>query len=190
MTDSLLSLAVDVATHTFAIVCVFDGVRRITTFGLSRTAVLSAAFGLLYCIGYAGFSYWAHNSERDMSALLEKGVAVPELPTDWGANLPPKQRAKSSLELAHAAFSEHGQLRYYFDETGKQQLYVPSQIGLDQREKKVAQLAMIEYAADESANTPAQWLFVALAAALLGLWWARGQSADPTYMDGTKARRP
>ena len=180
MITSWLSLALDVATHTFAIVCVFEGVRRISAFGLSKTAVLSAAFGLLYCIGYAGFSYWAHNFQHDTSVLLHKGVNVPELPIDWGANFPPKQRANSSLELARAAFSEHGQLRYYFDETGKRLLFSPTQVDLDHREQKIAQLAQLDYAAVGSSSNYVRWLFIAIFAALFGFGWSRGRSANPS----------
>ncbi|TAK63782.1 hypothetical protein [Methylobacter sp.] len=177
MITSWLSLAFDAARHTFAIVCVFEGVRRISTFGVSKIAVFSAVFGLLYCIGYAGFSYWAHNFQRDASVLLHKGVVVPELPTDWGTNLPPQQRANSSLMLARVAFSEYGQLRYYFDETGKKLLFLPTQADLDHREQKVAQLAQLDYAAKENSENPARWLFFAIAAALFGFGWSRGGSA-------------
>ena len=186
MSTSWLALAVDIAAHTFAIVCVFDGVRRLSAFGLSKGAVLSAAFGLIYCVGYAGFSYWNHNFQHEASTLLQNGVAVPELPSDWGANFPPKQRAESSLELARAAFGENGKLRFYFDESGKRLLYAPSQIDLDQREKKIAQLAQLQYAAEESSNTPSRWLLVALAAALFGFGWARGQSANPPFEKGRR----
>lgn len=181
MISSWLSLAFDVSIHTFAIVCVFEGVRRIKTYGLSKAAVFSAVFGLLYCIGYAGFSYWAHNFQRDTAVLLHKGPAIPELATDWGANFPPQKRASSSLELAQAAYSEDGQLRHHFDETGKRLLFAPSQADIERREKKVAQLAQLEYAAEESSDTPASWLFIAIAATVLGYAWPRSQSANPSF---------
>lgn len=186
MSTSWLPLAFDVAAHTFAVVCIFEGVRRISAFGPSKSAVFSAAFGFLYCVAYAGFSYWAHNFQHEASGLLQKGVAVPELPGDRGASFPPKQRAESSVELARAAFGENGKLRFYFDESGKRLLYVPSQADLDQREKKVAQLAQLQYVANESAYTPAQWLLVALFAALFGFGWARGQSANPPFEKGRR----
>ena len=178
MITSWLSLAFDVASHTFAIVCVFEGFRRISTFGFSKAAVISAAFGLIYCFGFAGFSYSAHNFQRDTLVLLKKGASVPELTPDWGASLSPQQKTNASLSLARTEFSEHGKLRYYFDETGKKQLFSPSQIDLDHREQKVAQLAQLDFAAEKSSEGPARWLFIAIAAALFGFGWSRCKPAN------------
>lgn len=186
MNTPLLGLAVNIASHTFAIVCIFEGVRRICAIGPSKGAVLSLAFGLLYCVGYAGFSFRANKFQHEASTLLQKEVAVPELPKNWGGNILPKQKSEFSLGLARAAFSESGKLRFYFDESGRRLLYAPSQVDLDQREKKIAQLAQLQYAMEESSNTPASWLLVALAAALFGFGWARGQPANPPFGKGRR----
>lgn len=178
MIPAWLALSFEVAKDTFAIVCVFEGVRRISTFGVSKVAVAAATFGLIYCFGYAGFSYWAHNFQRDTAVKLHKGANVPDLPIDWGANFPPLQRASSSHELAKVAFSEHGQLRYYFDESGKRLLFSPAQTDIDHRERRIALLAKLDGAADESFGNYLRWLFVGVFAALLGFGWSRERSAN------------
>lgn len=131
-----IDLVLSVVAHTFAVICIFDGVRRISAFGFSKSAAICTTFGLLYCIGYAGFSYWVHNFQVEASRLLHKGVTVPELAVDWGDKFSPQQRAKTSIELAKAEFDANGRLRHYFDESGERLLFSPTQIDLDEREKK------------------------------------------------------
>jgi hypothetical protein len=179
MISSWFSVSLEVATHTVAVVCVFEGVRRICAFGVSKSAVLSATFGLIYCFGYAGLSYWAHNVQHEASVILHRGANIPELPIDWGANLPPQQRANSSHEIAEAAFSEHGQLKHYFDAAGARLLFSPTQVDLDHRGKKITQLAKLEFAADESSDSYVRWILVALFASLLGIWWSRWSLGNP-----------
>ncbi len=140
MIPTWVPMALEVATHTVAVVCVFEGVRRIRALGVSKSAVLSATFGLIYCFGYAGLSYWSHNVQREAWVILDKGADIPELPIDWGANFPPQQRTNASHEIAEAAFSEHGQLRHYFDAAGTRLLFSPTQVDLDHREQKISQL--------------------------------------------------
>lgn len=172
-------MALEVATHTVAVVCVFEGVRRIRALGVSKSAVLSATFGLIYCFGYAGLSYWSHNVQREAWVILDKGADIPELPIDWGANFPPQQRTNASHEIAEAAFSEHGQLRHYFDAAGTRLLFSPTQVDLDHREQKISQLARLKFAAEESSGSHVQWLFIALSASVLGVWWSRGNLGNP-----------
>ena len=82
MYASLLNLVFDVAAHTFAIICIFEGVRRISVFGFSKSALMSAEFGFVYVIGYASFSYSSHNLQLKAAAMLHKGIAVPEQAAD------------------------------------------------------------------------------------------------------------
>ena len=178
MNASLLNLAFDVAAPTCAIVCIFEGVRRISVFGLSKNATLSAVFGFVYVIGYATFSYSAHNLQLRAAAMLHKGIAIPEQAADWGAHFSPIKKSEISIHIARVAFSEHGQLRYYFDEAGKRLLLAPSQADIDKREIRVAQLAQLDYAAQESSDTSAAWLLTSLAAASFGFVWSRGDTAN------------
>lgn len=164
--------------HTLAVVCVFDGVRRLCAFGVSKSAVLSATFGLIYCLGYAVLGYWSHDVQREAWVLLNRGANIPELPADWGASFPPQQRANASHEIAEAAFSEDGQLRHYFDAAGKRQLFSPTQVDLNHREQKIAQLARFKFAAEVSSGGQVQWLLIALFASVLGVWWSRGNLAS------------
>jgi hypothetical protein len=176
MISTLLALSFEIAQFMLAIVCVFEGTRRLSSFGVSKGAVLTATVGFLCCLSYAGISYRAHKYQGDALVLLQRGVEIPELPIDWGANLPALQRESTSHELAEAAFSEHGQLRYHFDETGKRILFSPTQANLDHREEKIAELTKLDAAAEASANGFLRWLLVAFFAATLGIGYARGKA--------------
>lgn len=172
-------MSLEVATHTFAIVCVFEGVLRLRAFGVSKSAVLSAAFGLIYCFGYAGLSYWSHKVQHEAWVIPKRGANIPELPIDWGANPPPQQRANSSHEIAEAAFSEHGHLRHYFDAAGTRLLFSPTQVDLDRREQKLTELARLKFAAEESSSSYVQWLLIPFFASVFGTWWSRGNLGNP-----------
>ena len=141
----------------FAIVCIFEGVRRIGVFGFSKSPLMSAALGFVYIIGYATISYSAHNLQLKAAAIIHKGIAVPEQAADWGADFSPIKRSEISIQIARVAFSEHGQLRYYFDEAGKRLLFAPGQADIDKREIRVVQLAQLDYAAQESSDASAAW---------------------------------
>ena len=172
-------MSLEVAAHTFAVVAVFEGVRRTRAFGASKFAVLCATFGLICCLGYSGLNYWSHKVQYEAWVTLSRGANIPDLPIDWGANFPPQQRAKSSHEIAEAAFIEYGKRKHYFDAAGTRVLFSPTQVDLDHREQKITQLATLKFAAEESSGNYVQWLLIPLFAFVFGMCWSLGNFGNP-----------
>lgn len=176
MISPWVDLTFTVLGNTFALVCLFEGARQIGSTGIHKKAVALALFGSIYFLAHAGFSYWANHFQLQTSALIRKGVNIPELPQNWGSNLPIEKRATSSLETARAAFFEHGRLHHYFGNSGERQMFVPNQNDLMERESRVASLAKLEYAAEQSSNVPAHWLLTTISAVLFGFGFGRSRS--------------
>jgi hypothetical protein len=171
------SFVIVVALSTFAVVCVFEGVRRLCTHDFSKIALVTASFGLLYCVGYVGFNYWTYTVLHTGSVVLRKGVVIPKLPTEWG-NFPLTQKAEVSIGIARGIFLERGQLSYHFDELGNKLLFSPNQVDLNQREEKVAQLARLDYMVWVSSVEAGRWLIITITAGIFGFFWSSAKSKN------------
>jgi hypothetical protein len=167
----------------FAFICLFEGVRRMGAYGIHRAAALMAGFGAAFCLAYAGFSYWKYVALSDMAQILQKSMYSKELPTDWGSQVSPAEREASSLTLARMAFADAGVLRNYFDKTGKQVRFSPTEEDIKQRDFTVVTKARLEDSIHRSFDEALLWLLWAVIATALGFGLARDKGplpANPT----------
>jgi hypothetical protein len=188
MNDSLFSWVLDAATYTLAIVCVFDGVLRISSFGMSKKVIIPTIFGILFLVGHAAMSYTTHSMQLKLASTMQNLVVSTKLVPDWGVDLPSAKRTEISLVYARMAFRSHGRLDYYFDHSGKRQLFAPSQVDLDEREQNISQAAVLNYSANERLESAKWLLIVAFFAALFGYVWSR-ESQLTWRSSGTPQKR-
>ena len=152
-------------------------------YGIHRTAVLMTAFGAIFCLAYAGFSYWKHVALKDMAQVLQKKMFADELPADWGKHLDPEKREGSSVAMARMAFVESGRLRGYFDRSGDRKRYSPTEEDIKNRDFAVVTQARLEDAVRTNFGDTIVWLIWGVAAAAFGFGVARDKAplpANPT----------
>jgi len=167
----------------FAFICLFDGARRMGTHGIHRTAVLMVGFGALFCIAYAGFSFWKSAALRDLTQMLQKTTYSGELPADWGNGLPPEQSEASSLALARMAFANTGTFPNYFDKKGRRTRFSPTEEDIKVRDLTVVTRARLEDSIRSSFEDALLWLIWGFVAAVFGFAVGREKRrlpANPT----------
>lgn len=168
-----LSFVVDAVGGGCALICVFEGTRRIAAHGGGRNAVLMLGLGVLYCLMYGGYFLWQHRELRAYAATLYTPAYKGELPADWRKELPAPRREAGSLSLARSAFVESGTLRTYFDAAGERKPYAPTQADIKRRDNVVAAQTRIGESIRESYSSGVLWLLWGVMAALLGLGLSR-----------------
>jgi len=136
--------------------------------GVHRKALLMASFGAAFCAMFAGFSYWKHNSLKEVAQTLQRSVSPAELAADWGKNLAPDQREASSLTIARLAFVESGTLSNYFDKTGERKLFLPNQEDIRRRDFAVVAQARLEDAIRANYHDALLWVIWGLVAPIFG----------------------
>lgn len=166
------------ATFFLPLLCLFEGTRQASAFGLSRKSVLLIFAGLIPMLGQLGYGYWAHQFQERAIALLSKGPNLPVLSPEWGQDLTPENRVILSTELARTAFHDHGHLQTIFDQSGAPQTFVPTVQDLKEREQKVASLAELKAAAKDTALLPTRIIITTILVALFGFVFCRANRLD------------
>lgn len=181
MFADLFDLLTSTIGFAFPLVCLFEGMRRIGASGVSRNSVVLAVFGLVFLAPHIGYGYWAHQFQIQTLETVRKGVTIPELPDNWGVDFPPEKRNQGSVELARAAFIEHGRLYRYFTQSGERLVFAPTYADLQEREAKVAGLAKLEASAENTERWPLRLALSTCLVALFGFGFGR---------TGTKVANP
>jgi hypothetical protein len=160
----------DVGGRLLALLCLFEGARRITVTGVHRTGVLFLGFGTFLCLAYGGMAYWKHSMLTDASKVLERNVLSAHLPLadDWGTACCSDKRESSSLAMVRAAFLESGTLYTYFDSAGARKLFAPSQEDIKKREGIALSNAKIKESTGALLSEAVYWLVASIFALLLG----------------------
>ena len=174
-----LDFAVTTAGGACAFIFLFEGTRRLRRYGIHRGAVVLTAFGALFCLAYAGFSYWKHVALKDMAQVLEKKMFAGELPAEWGKHLDPGKREGSSVAMARMAFVESGKLRGYFDRSGERKRYTPTEEDIKNRDLAVVTQARLEDAVRSNFWDAFVWLIWGIVAVGFGLGIAREKAPLP-----------
>src|SRR5260370_29065725 len=104
MIDDWFSIALNAVGGIAALVCLFEGARRIGARGPQLIAVLMVAFGGLFCASYGAIGYWTHQIQIETSELLRHGVFFAQRLPDWGKNMAAEERQTLSLAYARATY--------------------------------------------------------------------------------------
>jgi hypothetical protein len=150
-----------------AIVCVFEGTRRLGAPRAGRNAVLMVAVGGLFCAVWGALAFWDHWTRNEAIETLRQRVAVKSLPANL-AKLPAERREKLGESHSRAAYIESGNLETYRDRKGAAKLFAPSQADIKQREYTVFRRTQLEHTSRDSFADAFQWWIWGLLAALLG----------------------
>lgn len=189
MDESVIETVIKAVSLVAAIVCLYSGVRRLRKYGLSKEAATYAAVGFLYLSMCAGYSMWSARFVNEAVTTLSKGTAVPQLADD-GKDLSQQERFEKSHFLARMAYTDHGEIRHYFNQEGVKVLFAPSREELNEREGRVADLAKLSTLAELNANNALQWVVIMVAALLFGLGTVRSKSSNSALDKDVPAERP
>ena len=160
----------DVGARLLAVLCLFEGARRLTVVGMHRTGTLVLTLGAFLCLAYGGMAYWKHTMLVDASKVLERNILSAQLPlaNDWGTACCSDKRESSSLAMVRAAFVESGKLHTYFDSAGARRLFAPSQEDIKKREDTVLSNAKIKDSTEALLSEAVHWLVAGILALLFG----------------------
>ncbi len=168
MTDDWVSFALNGVGGFAAIVCLFEGTRRIGARGARLIAVLMVALGGLFCASYGAIAYWTHEIQIETSELLRHGVFFAQRLPDWGKNMGAEERQTLSLAYARATYLAHGMLVAQLDRSGAGKLFEPSQEDVNRRESIVSIRAQLDHSARQNRADAFLWWLWGLLAVLAG----------------------
>jgi hypothetical protein len=163
-----LSFAVDTFGGGCALICLFEGTRRLAARGAGRNAVIMVALGAFYCLFYGGYFLWRYQELRADADTHYGQVYRGELPADWRQEMPGPRREAGSLALARSAFVQSGTLRTYFDAAGARKPFAPSQEDIRRRDRVVAAQTRVGELMRESFWSGLLWLAWGALAVLFG----------------------
>ena len=171
----------DVGVRLVAVLCLFEGARRLTVIGVHRTGVLILGLGAFLCLAYGGMAYWKHTMLVDASKFLGRNVLSANLPLadDWGTACCSDKRESSSLAMVRAVFVESGKLHTYFDSAGARKLFAPSQEDIKKREDTVLSNAKIKDSTEALLSESMHWLVAGIFALLFGIGIGRDLRSVP-----------
>jgi len=181
MTESWIDFTLSVIGGGMALLFLFDGTRRLATFGAHRRAALMMLLAAIACALYGTFAYWKYLDHKLTLSVSQRKSAPSQLPPSWGRSLSPEKRESASRSRARHAFVESGAIATYFDRNGEIRPFAPNLEDVQRRERVVAHYARVEYAVRNSLAEALLWLILGPVAILLGLLMSldKGPPKDP-----------
>lgn len=179
MIDDWVSFAISGVSGVSAIVCLFEGARRIGAQGARRGPVLMVALGGLFCAVWGGLAYWEHWTRLESSEALRRTAATAKLPPVLAKGVPAETREKLGLAYARAKYLEGGTLVTYADRSGKDRVFAPSQTDLKRREAGIVKRVQLDHASRDSFADAFLWWLWGFLAMLLGFFFSGGKRPAP-----------
>jgi hypothetical protein len=168
MTENWLDFTLNAIAGATVFLCLFDGVRRLGTYGLHRKAVLMTVVAAGICALYGSLAYLKYQDMKSRVVTAQTRPAPSQLPEKSGRATSAEKREAFRLSLARHAFVEFGKLGSYTDRNGGSKAFAPNQEDLEQRERVVTYYAQLESAARASLGEALLWLIIGLVAAIFG----------------------
>ncbi|HEY6239784.1 MAG TPA: hypothetical protein VIW78_02995 [Burkholderiales bacterium] len=168
MTDNWIDFALNVIAGATAFLCLFDGTRRLGTYGLQGKAVLMTLVAAGICVLYGSLAYSKYQDLRSRLIASQSQPAPGPLPANLGRASSPERKEALSLARARHAFVESGKLGSYVDRSGGSKAFVPNQEDLVRREGVVTYHVQLESVARSSLGEALLWLITGLVAAIFG----------------------
>ena len=192
MTENWIDFTLSVIGGGMALLFLFDGTRRLGTYGAHRRAALMMILAAMACALYGTFAYWKYLDHKVTLSVNQRKAAPSQLPSSWGRTLSPEKRESASLARARHAFVEAGAIGTYFDRNGESRPYAPNLEDVQRRERVVAHYARVEYAVRNSLAEALLWLILGPVAILLGLLMSldKGPRASPGVAGGGEQSSP
>ena len=180
--SQLASFVLMLILWVLVVVGVFDGVRRLTVFGVSKRVVLQIAGYALVSIVVGSLYFWVYQKEVEMVEGLDRNPYV-QLPQEWAKDQPADAREKGSKSYATAAFMGHGLLLSHLDAQGKWVQFQPTAKDIADREYAVAVRAQLLEQSKAFWSLSLKWWLTCLIAALVG--FAAGRRAKGLAANST-----
>ena len=168
MIENLVDFAVNVTAGTVALLCLFEGTRRLGAHGVHRKAMLLILVSACVCALYGGFAYQRYTDLKTTLLVRQQKPAKAQAAT-WSKVASPERKEMLSQTLARQTFRASGALGPYIDRSGETRTFAPTQEDLAARERVVAYYSQTEYTARSSLAEALLWLIAAIVAVFLGL---------------------
>jgi hypothetical protein len=120
-----------------AMLCIYEGARRIAQAGYERVAALLVVVGVIVAVGKAGADLYVAAGLR---RLLDEfpTITSSEPPGGWEkAPMTPEQRTTRSTENARLTYQVTGRIVQFIDGSGQRASYAPTPADLQTRERLV-----------------------------------------------------
>jgi hypothetical protein len=168
MIESWSDFVLTATGGAIALLCLFEGTRRLGAYGVHRKAMLLILLSAGVCALYGGFAYQRY-ADLKTTYLLGQAKPAKARPVAWSRASSPEKKELLSQALARDAFRASGTLGPYVDRNGETRIFAPNQEDLAARERVVAYYSRTEYAARSSLAEALLWLITAIVAVFLGL---------------------
>ena len=165
MVDDWTMFSVLVVCGVSAVVCIFEGARRLGS-GTGRGAGVMLFFGELFCLTWGGLAFWDHWTYEQDLAILQAPIAR-ELPADF-AKLPPDKQEKLSFARARGLYLDRGALVTYVNRAAEVKPFVPAPDDMKHREAATEKRARLTQDSRARFADALQWWSWCLLAAVLG----------------------
>jgi hypothetical protein len=168
MIENLVDFILNVTVGAVALLCLFDGTRRLGAHGVHRKAMLLILMSAGVCALYGGFAYQRYTDLKATLLVRQQKPAKAQAAT-WSKVASPEKKELLSQALARQTFRASGALGPYIDRSGETRTFAPNQEDLAARERAVAYYSQTEFAARSSLAEALLWLIAAIVAVFLGL---------------------
>jgi hypothetical protein len=168
MIENLADFVLNVAAGAVALFCLFDGTRRIGSYGVHRRAVFLVLLSGSACALYGFFAYQRY-VDLKVTVAESQRKGAPAQAARRSRITSPEKRELFSQEFARDNFKSSGTLGPYVDRNGETRTFAPNQEDLTARERVIAYYSRTEFAARASLAEALLWLIAGIVAIFLGL---------------------
>lgn len=184
MAENWIDFALYVAAGAVALLCLFEGTRRICAYGAHRVGVLMFVASAAACAAAGGFAYQKYGTLSAAAGTGQRKAPVTQSAAAFSKVPSPERKEFLSQAVAKQRFKESGAPGPYIDRTGETKTFVPTLDDLKAREKVVAYYAQAEFAARSSLAEAVVWLIAAVVAVLLGVAMSLAKPPAPKSPEG------
>jgi hypothetical protein len=167
MIENLVDFVLNVAAGAVALVCLFEGTRRLGAYGVHRKAMLLMLLSVSVCALYGGFAYQRY-ADLNTTLLVSQQKPAKVQAATWSRVASPEKKELLSQASARQTFRASGTLGPYIDRNGETRTFAPNQEDLAARERVVTYYSRTEVAARSSLAEALLWLIAAIVAVFLG----------------------
>jgi hypothetical protein len=179
MAENWIDFALYVAAASVALLCLFEGTRRIGAYGAHRAGVLMFVASAAACATAGGFAYQKYGTLNAAVGTVQRKAPATQTAAVFTKVPSPERKELLSQAVAKRRFKESGAPGPYIDRNGETKTFVPTLDDLKAREQVVAYYAQADFAARSSLAEAMVWLIAAIVAVLLGLVMALAKPPAP-----------
>lgn len=184
MIENLADFILNVAAGAVALLCLFDGARRLGAHGIHKKALLLVLVAGTACALYGFFAYQRYADLKGIVAESQVKGGAPAKAA-WTRVASPEKREMLSQAFARRNFRASGTLGPYVDRNGETKTFAPAQDDLIARDRVVANNLRTEFAARTSLAEALLWLIAGIVAVLLGFAMSFDNPPSRSAQSGT-----